>query len=475
MSLRPFRRTKIIATIGPATESEEMLRKIITAGADILRINMAHGSHDWVRTIVARIRKVSADIGREVAVMMDIKGPEIRTGDLVEKVELKTGDRVDFVAVPDGSAPQPGVLSVSVNYPGIVNDVHKGDTVLVDSGLIRLEVIENDGKRLRCKVVIGGPLGNRRHINLPGVRVNLPSLTEKDRADTLVGIEVGVDFFAQSFVRRREDVQELRQFLTKNNSRARVMAKIEDQEAISNLEEIAEACDSMMVARGDLGIENPAEELPILQRRAVMACIAIGRPVVIATHLLETMIEKPVPTRAEVTDIANAVFEEADAIMLSGETTTGKYPVECVEMFDRIARRMETIPTAGFEVGARVASDKIKLMRAAILVAEDLPAAGIVVFTRHGSTARGVAALRPRHVPVFAITDTVHMQRQLQILRAVEPFCFDLGSNPAETVPKALAMLRDSGRVSRGDKLVIVSDILIEGQRIDSVQLRIVE
>ncbi len=475
MPIRPFRRTKIIATIGPATESEEMLAKIITAGTDIIRINMAHGSHDWVRTVITRIRKVSIGIGREVAVMMDIKGPEIRTGDLPETVQLKAGDRLDFVAVADGAPPQPGVLAVSVNYPGIVSNVHKGDTVLVDNGLIRLVVLENDGKRLRCSVVIGGPLGSRRHINLPGVRVNLPSLTEKDFADTLVGIEAGVDFFAQSFVRRREDIQELREFLVKNNSPARIIAKIEDQEAIANLEEIAEACDALMVARGDLGIENPAEEMPILQRRAVMVCISIGRPVIIATHMLETMIDKPVPTRAEVTDIANAVFEEADCIMLSGETTTGKYPVECVQMFDRIARRMETIPTAGFEVGPRFASDKIKLLRAAILVAEELPAAGIVVFTRHGSTARGVAALRPRQVPVFAITDTVQMQRQLKLLRAVEPFYVPLGSNPAETIPQTLVMLRDLGRVSRGDKLVIVSDILIKEERIDSVQLRTVQ
>jgi pyruvate kinase len=307
------------------------------------------------------------------------------------------------------------------------------------------------------------------------VRVKLPALTEKDYADAQVGIEVGVDFFAQSFVRRRDDIVLLRQFLEKNGSRARITAKIEDQEAITNLEEIVEACDSLMVARGDLGIENPAEDLPVLQRRAVMTCIRLGRPVIIATHLLESMIEHPVPTRAEVSDTANAIFEEADCIMLSGETTKGKYPVQCVELFDRIARRMESTTTAGFEFSPQAASDKLKLTRAAILVAEQMPAAGIVAFTRQGSTPRGAAALRPRSVRVFAITDTVWMQRQLLILRAVEPFCMAMDRDPAETIAAAIAMLRDTGRVARGDKLVLLSDHLVEERRIDTVQLRTVD
>lgn len=475
MATRPFRRTKIIATIGPATESEEMLAKLITAGVDIMRINMAHGSHEWVRALINRIRTITSDLGREVGVMMDIKGPEIRTGTLPEPVALTKGDRVDFVAVEDGEPPAPGVLAVSVNYPGIVNDVKSGATILVDNGLLRLTVLENTGTRLCCTVEIGGKLGSRRHINLPGVRVDLPSITEKDYADALLGIDAGVDFFAQSFVRRPEDIHLLREFLSKNGSRASITAKIEDQEAIANLDEIIGACDSLMVARGDLGIENPAEDLPILQRRAVTRCIELGKPVIIATHLLETMIENPVPTRAEVSDIANAVFEEADCIMLSGETTIGKYPVQCVEMFDRIARRMETIPTAGFALGPTRASDKLKLTRSAILVAEQLPAVGILAFTRAGSTARNAAALRPRTVPVFAVTDTVHMQRQLKILRAVEPFCMALDSNPIDTVPQAIAMLRESGRISRGDKLVILGDHIVDGRRIDSVELRTVD
>ena len=475
MAARPFRRTKIIATIGPATESEEMLTQVIAAGADVLRINMAHASHEWVRKVLNRIRTVTSELGREVGVMMDIKGPEIRTGTLPEPAMLKKGDRVDFVAIADDTPPTPGVLAVDVNYPGIVKSVGKGETILVDNGLLRLTVIENTGTRLRCTVEIGGSLGSRRHINLPGIRIDLPSLTEKDYAHALLGIEVGIDFFAQSFVRRREDIQLLRDFLRQHGSRATITAKIEDQEAITNLEEIVECCDSLMVARGDLGIENPAEELPILQRRAVTLCIELGKPVIIATHLLETMIENPVPTRAEVSDIANAVFEEADCIMLSGETAIGKYPEQCVEMFDRIARRLESIPTAGFALGSKNASDKLKLTRSAILVAEEMPAAGILAFTRQGSTARNAAALRPRKVPVFAVTDTVHMQRQMKILRAIEPFCMAMDRNPIDTVPQAIAMLRAAGCISRGDKLVILGDHIVNGRRIDSVELRTVD
>jgi pyruvate kinase len=206
-----------------------------------------------------------------------------------------------------------------------------------------------------------------------------------------------------------------------------------------------------------------------------MLCIELGKPVIIATHLLETMIENPVPTRAEVSDIANAVFEEADCIMLSGETAIGKYPEQCVEMFDRIARRLESIPTAGFALGSKNASDKLKLTRSAILVAEELPAAGILAFTRKGSTARNAAALRPRTVPVFAVTDTVYMQRQMKILRAIEPFCMAMDRNPIDTVPQAIAMLRAAGRISRGDKLVILGDHIVSGQRIDSVEVRTVD
>ena len=475
MNRPQFRRTKIIATLGPATESESALESIVQAGADVIRLNMAHAKHDWVRTIIRRIRGVSAKVGKEVAIMMDIKGPEIRTGDVAAPIELKAGEIFDFLVLPHADRTEKEVRSVTVNYADLVKDVSVGDIVLVDSGLIRLQVLEKDEHRLRCKVLVPGPLGSRRHINLPGVRVNLPSFTEKDRNDTLVGIEEGIDYVALSFVREGRDIEQLAEFLRGQQSRARIIAKIEDQQAIANLDDIVRACHGLMVARGDLGIECPFEELPILQRRAVQTCLKYGRPVIIATHMLETMIENPIPTRAEITDIANAVFEEADCIMLSGETTVGKYPVESVQVFDKVARRMETTPGAGFASALALNSDKLKMLNSAVVMADQLPATGIVVFTRQGFMAQGLAAIRPRHSPIFAITNNVETQRQLALMRSVDALFLPFSAHPEETVLSTLKLLRDTGRVQTGNKLVIVSDILASNnQLVDSIQLRTV-
>src|SRR5690606_26474247 len=352
---------------GPASQSEEMLGKLILAGVDVARLNMAHGNHEWTRTVIRRIRSVSQKVGREIAIMMDIKGPEIRTGDVDAPIELKEGETFDFTVRPGDREGGVEIRSVNVNYQDIVNDTHVGDIVLVDSGLMRFEVLAKNNNHIRCKVLTPGALTSRRHINLPGVKVNLPSFTEKDRLDTLVGIEEGIDFVALSFVREARDITQLREFLTAHNSSARIIAKIEDQTAIANLEEIIQATDALMVARGDLGIECPLEELPVIQRRAVKSCFHHGKPVIIATHTLESMISSPVPTRAEITDVANAVYEKADCVMLSGETTVGKYPLECVQVLDRIARRIECEGPFEFAEPEHVESDKLKLLHSAVL------------------------------------------------------------------------------------------------------------
>ncbi len=471
----PFRRTKIIFTLGPATESEAMLEKLIRAGADIVRINMAHAKHEWTRTIIRRIRQVSARLGREVAVMMDIKGPEIRTGDLVAPIELQPGEIFDFTVQPGGS--REGVeeiRSVDVNYRDLVKDIQVGDTVLVDNGLIRLEVLEKNDTRIRCRVLIPGQLSSRRHINLPGVRVNLPSFTEKDRGDTLVGIEEGIDFVALSFVREGKDVEMLREFLTKHKSKAHIIAKIEDQTAIANLDEIVQACDALMVARGDLGIECPFEDLPVIQRRAVRACLKHGRPVIIATHMLESMISQPVPTRAEITDVANAVFELADCVMLSGETTVGKYPLECVEMLDKIARRIESQDDAQEHPFVSIDREKMKILHSAVVLANQMPGSKLLTFTRHGFMATGLAALRPPTAPILAFTPSVEVQRQLRLLRAVDPVQMPFASDPDATIENAITVLKRLRRVEPGDKLIIVTDILSLDRLVDAVQLRTV-
>lgn len=470
----PLRRTKIIFTLGPATQDEAMLEKLIVAGADVARLNMAHASHDWTRAVVRRIRAVSKKVGREIAIMMDIKGPEIRTGDVEAPIELKVGETFDFTVKPGDREGGEEIRSVNVNYQDIVNDIQVGDIVLVDSGLMRFEVLQKDNNHIRCKVLTPGALSSRRHINLPGVKVNLPSFTEKDRLDTLVGIEEGIDFVALSFVREAKDIEQLREFLSSHGSKAKIIAKIEDQTAISNLDEIIQATDSLMVARGDLGIECPLEDLPVIQRRAVASCFEHGKPVIIATHTLESMIHSPVPTRAEITDVANAVYEKADCVMLSGETTVGKYPFECVQVLDKIARRIEREGPFDFAEPEHLIGDKIKLLQSGVLLAHQTPGSALLTFTRQGFMAAGLAALRPALAPIYAMTNSVETLRQLRLLRSVEPFLLPLDSEPNTTIENAIALLVKEGRVRVGDKLIVATDILTADRLVDSVQLRTV-
>jgi len=477
MTSSTFRRTKIIATLGPATESEEMLIRLIQAGVDVVRLNMAHAKHDWTRQIIRRIRVASQKAGREVAIMMDIKGPEIRTGDVDHPIQLKAGEIFDFTVKPEVDRDRAEeIRSVDVNYRNLVNDIKVGDTVLVDNGLIRLEVLAKHDAHIRCRVLTPGELKSRRHINLPGVHVKLPSFTEKDRGDTLVGIEEGIDFVALSFVREAADIVQLRGFLKEHKSGARIVAKIEDQTAISNLDEIIRATDVLMVARGDLGIEVPLQELPVIQRRAVRTCLSIGRPVIIATHMLESMISQPMPTRAEITDVANAVYEQADCVMLSGETTIGKYPLECVAALDLISRRIEEEVANEIAEPAVFLDERMKLRRSAVVMANELPNSHIVTFTRRGINATGVAAHPPTPAPLLAVTHPPETLRPPRMVRAIEPSFIDELDDPEKTIGRATAMLRALCRIKLGDKLVIISDVLTEGnRRIESIQLRTVE
>jgi pyruvate kinase len=474
-SFSEFRRTKIIFTLGPATESEAMLEKLIRAGADVARLNMAHANHEWCRTVIRRIRAVSARVGREIAIMMDIKGPEIRTGDVDHPIVLEAGQIFDFTVRPgaerDGAEE---VRSVNVNYLDLVNDIKIGDTVLVDNGLIRLEVLEKQNAHIRCRVLTSGELKSRRHINLPGVKVNLPAFTEKDRADSLVGIAEGIDFVALSFVREAADIETLREFLRSQNSSARIIAKIEDQSAIANLDEIVRATDALMVARGDLGIECPFEELPSIQRRAVKCCLDHGKAVIIATHMLESMITQPMPTRAEITDVANAVHEYADCVMLSGETTVGKYPLDCIAILEKVARRVEWEDTEPLPDPAHLQGDKFKLLAAAVHLADQIPGSALLTFTRRGFMAAGLAAMRPVHAPIFAMTNSVETLRQMRLLRGVEPVQLALGSDPNDTIENAITVLVRSGRLRLGDKLIVATDILTHDRLVDSIQLRTV-
>lgn len=471
----PIRRTKIIATLGPATESEEALEKLILGGVDVARLNMAHATHEWTRMIIRRIRKVSAKVDRDIAIMMDIKGPEIRTGDVSAPIELKVGEIFDFTVKPEADRENSEeIRSVDVNYRDLVNDIKIGDTVLVDNGLISLEVLDKNDAHIRCRVLIPGELKSRRHINLPGVTVNLPSFTEKDRGDTTVGLEEGIDFVALSFVRSAEDISLLRDFLTEQKSKVRIIAKIEDQSGITNLNAIVRSCDALMVARGDLGIECPFEELPIIQRRAVRSCLAQGRPVIVATHMLESMITQPIPTRAEITDVANAVYELADCVMLSGETTIGQYPHQCVQILDKIARRIEQEEDTVDGDIAVFTGERMKILNSAVVLANQIPDSKILTFTRHGFMAHGLAALRPTHSPILTFTPHEQLFRQLRLLRAVEPHLMPFASEPDTTIENAIAYLRRHHLIASGDKLIVATDILSQDRLVDSVQLRTV-
>ncbi len=468
-----IRRTKIIATLGPATESEADLEKLILSGVDIARLNMAHASHEWTRMIIRRIRKVSAKIDRDIAIMMDIKGPEIRTGDVDLPLELKAGEIFDFTVKPEIDRDNSEeVRSVDVNYRDLVDDIKVGDTVLVDNGLISLEVLEKHDAHIRCRVLIPGELKSRRHINLPGVKVNLPSFTEKDRGDTTVGLNEGIDFVALSFVRSADDITLLRDFLTENKSNVRIIAKIEDQSGITNLDAIVRSSDALMVARGDLGIECPFEELPVIQRRAVRTCLAHGRPVIVATHMLESMITQPLPTRAEITDVANAVYELVDCVMLSGETTIGKYPTECVEILSKIASRIELEEDTVEGKIAVFTGERMKVLHSAVVLANEIPKSKILTFTRHGFMAHGIAAQRPTRAPILTFTPNETLFRQLRLLRAVEPFLMPFASEPDATIENAIAQLKRLKRIVPGDKLIIATDILSQDRLVDSVQLR---
>jgi pyruvate kinase len=466
-----YRHTKIIATIGPATESKERLAQLITGGVDVIRLNMAHGSGEWVISLVKRIREVSKEVQRHVAVMMDVKGPEIRTGNVTQAIDLKVGEEFEFYT----DKPTEGIRGVDVNYPGLPADVGVGTTMLVDSGLIRLHVFAKDATHVRCRVVTPGKLGSRRHINLPGVDVNLPSLTEKDERDIRAGVEAGMDFVALSFARRPEDVLVLRALLDTLGSKARIIAKIEDQGGLRNLEGIVRVSDAIMVARGDLGIEIDYHTLPLVQTRIVDVCLTEGKPVIIATHLLESMIAAPMPTRAEISDISTAVRERADAVMLSGETTTGMYPLECVDVMKNIINTIEPTEKRGINEVIKLREPKAKMLRSAAVLGQELGESGIVVFTRSGFLAYTLAALRAVGVPIFAFTDDEALFRQLLLPWGVEPFLMPFNADPEQTILDAMAYLTRREWVRDGTWLVVITNALAHDKIIDTIQLRKIE
>ena len=446
------RQTQILVTLGPVTQTEEMIGALMDAGANLFRLNMSHARHDWVREVVANIRTAAKARDCVPAILMDFQGPAIRTGDLPAPVDLVKGERFDFTTNPE----KEGARVVRVNYPSFLDDIEEGATILIDNGLIRMKVLQKTTDVAECEVEIGGNLGSRRHINLPGTKVNLPALTEKDKADVAVGLELGVDYFALSFVREAADVEKLKMLIQSEEHPPKVVAKIEDQHAVKQIKRIIHAADAIMVARGDLGVECPYEELPIIQRRIVRQCLKVGKPVVVATHMLESMINEPHPTRAEVTDVANAVFEQADAIMLSGETSVGQFPVMCVEVMDRIARRMEQERGARFHKEADLNDERENLAKSAVGMADDLNADAMVVFTVRGQMVRESSWMRPKHSQILALCASARVAGEMALFRGVKPVIIE-GFCPDFPVLDALATLKDRGHLKIGDTVVVSS------------------
>ena len=467
-----MRKTKIICTLGPATEKPEVMRRLIEKGSDVFRLNMSHASHDWVRSIVPRIRMLAQKADRPVALLLDTQGPAIRTGDLKANLDLKPGDILEFTVRGAKSKER---YSVDVNYPGFADDVTVGNTILLDSGLIKLLVLDKGRNRVRCKILTRGILGSRRHINLPGVHVNLPSLTRKDLADISLGVEMCADFIGLSFVREKSDIEQLRKLLSRKKSNAQIVAKIEDQLAVRSIDKMIESADVIMVARGDLGIECPIEDLPIIQRRIVKNCLRLGKPVVVATQLLESMITNSIPTRAEITDVANAVFEQADALMLSGETTIGHYPVECIEVLRRVAIRIERSGGAGYAEDALLENTRQKMVASAVALANSLQDSKLVVFTLKGRMARYASNLRPPRAPIFAFTPSEEVYRQLALYWGTFPVRFDFSSGPDRAVAGAEKFLSKNKWAAPGDRMVIISDVWMGRALVDSIQLRAVK
>ena len=465
------RRTKIICTVGPATSDYSALERMYEAGMDVVRLNMSHSNHDEAQRIITWIKTLNRKVKYPVPLLLDTRGPEIRTGELEAPIHLDPGQEV-YLTVDDVTDPSERPANeIHVNYPELPDAVAVGNTVTLDNGLINLEVLQKSDRGLRCRVVDGGHLGSRRHINLPGVHVNLPAIAGKDREDILFGMEHDLDFLALSFVRTADDIAAARELLGRKT--LKVIAKIEDREGLSNVEEITRAADGVMVARGDLGIEVDIAVMPNIQRNLVRTCARLGKRCVVATHLLESMIENPIPTRAEVTDVANAIYEGVDAIMLSAETSVGRHPVRCVAQLSRIAATSEQFPSLGFASDFIADSDKHHVAKAAAGLAEAIDAAGIVVITRRGVMVDLVTSCQPPTVPIFAFSNNSQTRRRLMMNRGVFSHRTGFSTVPEKTIQTALNVLQERENIAPEERVVVISDVLAE-KRVDAIQIRTV-
>jgi len=453
------RRTKIVCTLGPATSSEEVIRELIRSGMDIARINASHGTWAEHAAYISFVRRLAQEEGRVVAILLDLQGPRVRVGAVQpEPVTLNPGQTLVLTSRSVVGNSQ----EVSVVPPGLISDLRVGVRVMIADGQIELVVTGVSTTDARCEVVVGGELSSHKGINVPGVTLNVPGLTEKDLADLAFGVRQEVDFVGLSFVRSADDVREAKRRLAELGSGAQVVAKIEKHEAVAAFDEILAAADGVMVARGDLGVETSVEEVPIIQKMVIRKCNQAGKPVITATQMLNSMIESPRPTRAEASDVANAIFDGSDAVMLSGETAVGKYPLQAVRMMAEIASRAdEALPYD--EWLRRAAEEKARnvteaISQATVEVACELEAKAIVTFTESGHTARDVARHRPR-VPIVATTTSSLTQRHLALTWGVQSFLIPEQTNTDEMMRLSVEAASQAIALSQGDLLVLTAGV----------------
>ena len=453
MSGAARRRTKIVATIGPASGDSDRLRALAEAGMDGARLNFSHGSHSHHAERVETVRAIQEEIGRPLALIADLQGPKLRVGHLDEPVQLRSGEEVELVG---GESAPNGAVPVS---PAVIGDVLRpGHDVLIDDGLIRLKVEEVAHGRARCEILVGGQVLSHKGVNLPGVPVPIPSLTQKDVSDLELALSLGVDFVALSFVRAAADVRDLRRLIEEAGSNAHVIAKIEKAEAVDALDAVLAESDGVMVARGDLGVEIGPAAVPLLQKRIILKALERGKPVITATQMLESMIHNAEPTRAEASDVANAILDGTSAVMLSGETAVGEYPVEAVTTMDKIARAVE--PSLGYRHQLPDAREDPTIGRAmsnaACDLAEALGAKALLVPTFTGRTASAVARLRPQR-PIIGLTHHRHSLRHMAIEWGVTPIEVPEAANVEDLWASSLDAARESGLVEPGDRVVITA------------------
>lgn len=456
-----MRKTKIVCTIGPASESLENLKKLIHAGMNVCRLNFSHGDFEEHGNRIKNIRQAVKETGKNVAILLDTKGPEIRTGKLKEEPIELVQDETLVLTTEEILGDK---NRISITYKELPRDVQVGSTILIDDGLIGLTVTDiQNGTEIVCRIVNGGTIKSKKGVNVPGVKISLPGITEKDANDIVFGIEQGVDFIAASFVRKASDVLEIRELLEKHNANyIQIISKIENQEGVDNLDEILEVSDGLMVARGDLGVEIPAEEVPLVQKAMIKKCNRAGKPVITATQMLDSMQRNPRPTRAEASDVANAIFDGTDAIMLSGETAAGKYPLESVQTMSRIAERAESALEYR-EIFLKQSQSQQTSVTEAISQAVansalDLNAKAIVTSTESGYTARMVSKYRPK-APIIAVTPNEQVIRRMALIWGVIPVLGEEAGNTDELIEQAIDSSVKSGYVNLGDLVVITAGV----------------